>query len=247
MQKHTHFFNDRYKRIFWFAVGVIAIVIIGLIIGHHYCTSTCSFNIKHQYCDGIDVSHHNNNVDWDVITANYPEIKFVYIKATEGSTGKDANYKKYLKGAHKAGLKVGAYHYLRSTSNVRDQFLNFSQTVKKSDIDIIPVVDVEERSNWSRSEFQDSLRLFINLVKKEYNVTPMIYSVNSFYNKNCAPEFNVYHLWIGRYGDKPPVIKGKGTYTLWQFSDSNHLKGTVKSIDHNIFNAKYSLKDICIR
>lgn len=119
--------------------------------------------------------------------------------------------------------------------------------VKKSDIDLVPVIDVEEHDNWSHSEFQDNLRLFINLVKKEYNVAPMIYSVNSFYNKNCAPEFNEYHLWIGRYGDKPPVIKGKGTYTLWQFSDSSHLKGTVKAIDHNIFNAKYSLKDISIR
>ncbi len=202
---------------------------------------------KYQHCDGVVVSHHNNNVDWNVITAYYPDIKFVYIKATEGSTGRDANYRKYLEGARKAGLKVGAYHYLRSTSNVRDQFRNFSQTVKKSDVDLIPAVDVEERDNWSRSEFQDSLQLFLNLVKDDFGVAPMIYSVNSFYNKNCAPEFNGYHLWIGRYGKDEPTIKGKGTYTLWQFSESGKLKGTVKAIDQNLFNAKYTLKSISIR
>lgn len=100
--KNTPLANKWVKHLLWFVAGVVATLIIGFIFINHYCPSTCYCNTKHQYYDGIDVSHHNNNIDWDVITANYPDIKFVYIKATEGSTGRDANYKKYLKNAHKA-------------------------------------------------------------------------------------------------------------------------------------------------
>ena len=226
----------------WFSVCAVVSVAM-----YHSCTNDIPHNIEYKDCYGVNVSHHNKYVDWNMLAYNHPHIKFVYIKATEGSTIKDANYAKYLEDARKAGIKVGAYHYLHSTSTIRDQFRNFSQMVKRSDIDLIPAVEVEERNNWSRSEFQDSLLLFINLVKDEFGVAPMIYSANSFYNENCAPEFNVYHLWIGRYGKNKPAIKGRGTYTLWKFSESLQLKGTLKTMDYNLFNAKYTLKDISIK
>ncbi len=61
--------------------------------------------------DGIDVSHHQRNIDWNKV-ATYTNIQFVYIKATEGTTFKDPKYVYNTNEARRNGLKVGSYHFL---------------------------------------------------------------------------------------------------------------------------------------
>ena len=97
------------------------------------------------------------------------------------------------------------------------------------------MVDVEECKKWSTVQFQDSLMRFIQLVKSYYGKAPMIYSVNTFYNKYCAPRFNKYYLMIGRYGSEKPFIKGMGKYTIWQKSQTGKLTGIPKNVDIDVF------------
>ena len=111
---------------------------------------------------------------------------------------------------------------------------------------IDPMVDVEECKKWSNVQFQDSLMRFIQLVKSLYGKAPMIYSVNTFYNKFCAPKFNNYHLMIGRYGKNEPIIKGKGTYTIWQQSQKGKISGISKNVDIDVFHRQVSVTDIIL-
>lgn len=197
---------------------------------------------KEQESFGIDLSHHNGKINWEQV----PYVEFVYIKATEGATYVDPMYQQNMKGARAKNIRVGAYHYFRTTSSVQKQFENYKQNVKKSDIDLIPMVDVEECRKWSTIQFQDSLMRFIQLVKSHYGKAPMVYSVNTFYNKYCAPKFNKYYLMIGRYGNDDPFIKGKGTYTIWQKSQKGRLSGIPKNVDIVIFRKNASINDILL-
>lgn len=203
--------------------------------------SACGQN-KKQDSFGIDVSHHNGKINWGQL----PDVEFVYVKATEGATYVDPMYQQNIKGARAKKLRVGAYHYFRTTSSVQKQFENYKEHVKKSDIDLIPMVDVEECKKWSTVQLQDSLMRFIQLVKSHYGKAPMIYSVNTFYNKYCAPKFNNYYLMIGRYGNDKPFIKGKGTYTIWQKSQIGRIAGISKNVDIDIFHKKASVKVILL-
>ena len=191
---------------------------------------------------GIDVSHHNGKINWEKVT----DVEFVYIKATEGATYVDPMFQQNIKGARARKFRVGAYHYFRTTSSVQKQFENFKKYVKKGDIDLIPMVDVEECKKWSATQFQDSLMRFIQLVKLHYGKAPMIYSVNTFYNRCCAPRFNNYHLMIGRYGNEEPFIKGKGNYTIWQKSLTGKLIGITKNVDIDIFRKNKGISDIML-
>lgn len=202
------------------------------------CTSSSNRDLPKSF--GIDVSHHNGEINWKQV----PDVEFVYIKATEGATFVDPMYQQNIKGARAKKLRVGAYHYFRTTSSVQKQFENYKQHVRKEDIDLIPMVDVEECRNWSTKQFQDSLILFIQLVKSHYGKAPMIYSVNTFYNRYCAPRLNNYHLLIGRYGNDEPFIKGKGNYTIWQKSQTGKLTGIPKSVDIDVFRKDKSINDI---
>lgn len=191
---------------------------------------------------GIDVSHHNGKINWDQV----PDVDFVYIKATEGATYVDPVYQQNINGARARKFRVGAYHYFRTTSSVQKQFENYKKHVMKSDIDLIPMVDVEECKKWSATQFQDSLMRFIQLVKSHYGKAPMIYSVNTFYNKYCAPWFNNFHLIIGRYGNEKPFIKGKGTYPIWQKSQTGKLSGIPKEVDIDVFRKEVLIANILL-
>lgn len=103
--------------------------------------------------DGIDVSHHQGIIDWDLVASD-STIRFVYIKASEGSDLRDSLYTYNLQEARRVGISVGSYHYLTSSSSVRAQYVNFATYALPEDQDLIPMVDVEAQgvSHWSRQQ-----------------------------------------------------------------------------------------------
>lgn len=195
-----------------------------------------------QNYHGIDVSHHQHKIEWSKVAED--DVDFVYIKATEGATYKDPRYDENMKGAIDAGLPAGAYHFFRMTSSATAQFNNFRAALEGYDFKLVPMIDVETSDGRPARELQDSLDVFIRLLKDEYGCVPMIYGTQRSYNTYCAPKYNRYHLYIGRYGKRPPEIIGKGTYTIWQYTETGHVKGILKPVDRCVFNSRYGLKDI---
>ena len=186
-------------------------------------------NAQAQY-DGIDISSYQGYIDWAKVSSD-KDIRFVYIKATEGATYRSPHYAHNITQARRYGLFVGSYHYLTSTSSVEEQFNNFS-TLALSDVqDLIPMLDVEVRGDWSRSELIDSVDKFCQLVEDHYGVQPMIYSTMGFYNKNLTPHFNKHHLYIGRYSNSEPEINWEGEYTIWQYSETGIIPGIDAYVD----------------
>ena len=193
---------------------------------------------------GIDVARYQGDIDWQTVSKE--KILFVYIKATEGKTYTDPKFHQNIKGAQKAGLKVGAYHFFRMTSGAREQFNHFYSQVSKYKMDLIPMIDVEVPPKEVKSikQVQDSLDVFINLVTQKYGKKPMIYGTQRSYNTYCAPKYNNLHLYIGRYGPNAPEIKGEGTYTIWQYSEHGKINGIPKAVDLCRFRKGYGVKDI---
>lgn len=84
--------------------------------------------------------------------------------------------------------------------------------VKKSEQDLIPVLDVEEKGiqgRWKGRQLQDSIQVFADLVKKHYGKYPIIYSNENFYNKEMGAKFNRYYLFIANYNSRQPSIDGR--------------------------------------
>ena len=124
----------------------------------------------HGGYDGIDVSKHNGVIKWKEIAKN-KRIKFVYIRATHGKGYVDRHYRRNIRLARKYGLKVGSYHLMSAGSSVTAQFRDFQKMVKKSEQDLIPVLDVEKKGiqgRWKGRQLQDSIQVFADLVKKHY-------------------------------------------------------------------------------
>lgn len=191
---------------------------------------------------GIDVSHHQGKINWAEVSRE--KIEFVYIKATEGATYTDPMFHTNIAGALDAEMLVGAYHYFRMTSSATEQFRNFKKAVGGYKMQLVPMVDVETSDGRPIKQLQDSLDVFIKLLKEEYGCPPMIYGTQRSYNTYCAPKYNNYHLYIGRYGQNAPEIKGAGSYSIWQYTETAEVKGIPKPVDMCRFNPKYSIDDI---
>ena len=53
--------------------------------------------------EGLDISRHQGKIHWDELVEENPQLRFVYIKATEGSSIVDPFYKKNFKSAKEKG------------------------------------------------------------------------------------------------------------------------------------------------
>ena len=197
--------------------------------------------------DGIDVSKHNGIIKWNEV-AKDEKIQFVYVRATVGKGHVDRLYRRNVNGARKAGLKVGSYHFFTAKSSATAQFLTFQKTVKKNEQDLIPVLDVEEKGingKWQGKQLQDSVRVFAELVKKHYGKYPIIYSNESYYNKELGHQFNRYLLFIANY-QAVPYVDGKGKYNIWQYSERGHLHGIGERVDLSRLAKGTTLKDLML-
>lgn len=195
--------------------------------------------------NGIDVSHHNGIINWSKVSNEAPNIQFVYIKATDGATWQDPLYLNNATGARKVGFRIGVYHFFRMTSSAHDQFTNFSNMLDSSPFDLIPMVDVETRDNAEIGSFRDSLKVFLDLIEEHYHVVPMIYGTNRSYNELCGDAFDgKYPLYIGRYGDNVPIVRGHSRYTIWQYTEEGSISGIDKHVDLCRFNPESNIDDI---
>lgn len=199
-----------------------------------------------RHYDGIDISDHQKRIDWPEV-AKDKNIKYVYIKATEGATYVSNLYRYNLENAHKHGIKVGSYHFLRTGSRIRDQFANFTRVVKKNEQDLLPVIDVEVRQGWSNQQLRDSVKLFADLVEEHYGCRPLIYTSSSFYDNILGRSFNIYPLFIARYSNSQPTLKSGNDWVMWQFSERGRIRGISTNVDLSCFNKGRSLSDIMIR
>lgn len=198
--------------------------------------------------DGIDVSKHQGKINWDAIKKN-SRIKYVYIKATEGSDLVDECYQRNIREARQAGLKVGSYHYLSNRSSVTTQFKNFATTANRDEQDLIPVIDVEVCKQWSAQQLRDSLMVFARMVEDYYGCKPIIYTYETFFKSYLGKAFAHYPIFIAKYPKNPddkPNINGV-KWLIWQFSETGRINGINGYVDLGRFNTGVSINDILYR
>lgn len=73
---------------------------------------------------------------------------------------------------------------------------------------------------------------FMNACKEKYNVYPIIYCNEVFFEDYLSPTFKRYYLFIANYSQKPS-LSGNTQYNIWQFSEKGHVRGIWAYVDLN--------------
>jgi lysozyme len=186
---------------------------------------------------GIDVSHWQGTIDWDEVLAS-GDVRFAFIKATEGATYQDPSYPRNRSEAGRVSIPCGGYHYFRATSEVQAQVENFLKvTGEPRPGELPPVLDVEEPAQWtgkSRDELTVRVLEWCSLVEKAQGVRSLIYLSPSFAETmldSHSQELASHRLWIAHWTDQQPTVPKPWTdWTFWQYSSKGKITGITENV-----------------
>ena len=192
---------------------------------------------------GIDISHYQGDINWEVLrnqgTIDDCPIRFVMIKATEGSTKIDEYFDENFFQAREYGFTRGAYHFYSTRSSAADQARFFIKNVKLEKGDLPPVLDVEQKSQrQSKEDFKRGVLEWLRIVEKHYGVKPILYTYYKFKLENLSDSiFDQYPYWIAHY--YVDSVEYQGQWKFWQHTDAGSLPGIKGPVDFNIYNGSY--------
>src|SRR5574344_1002236 len=201
------------------------------------CEDTC------DHVHGIDLSHYQGSVFWDAIGEN-SKMAYVYLKATEGGNKIDEQYEENIEMAHRYGLKVGSYHFFRPKTDLQQQLYNFMSQCRPGDQDLIPMIDIETKSDLPTEEFQDSLLKFLDMVEKTYRQKPLLYTFANFYDHYLSGKIDDYKLMIAQYTKREPLLADGKDICLWQSTGQGRINGINSFVDKSRFMGRHGMKEI---
>jgi lysozyme len=197
---------------------------------------------------GIDVSHHNGAIDWDI--AARAGIAFAYAKATEGAAFTDRQFGANWTGIRNAGLLRGAYHFLRPALPVAVQAERFVSLVgTPAPGDLPPMLDLEETSakagedEWARVAKSRRVALateWLERVERALGRRPIVYTRAGFLADvlGAPGALTRYPIWLAHYTNQPQprIPDGWERWALWQYSQTGRIAGLACALDMDRFN-----------
>jgi len=182
---------------------------------------------------GIDVSHYQNQIDWQKVAAH--GVDFGFVKATEGTSLRDSFFCANWSEMGKVGIRRGAYHFFRPSYSAHEQADHFINLVEMKAGDLAPVLDVEVLDGVSRVDLLKGMYIWLFRIEIAYGIKPIIYTNQKFYNRYLSGHFEDYPIWIARYNVWPPRIKGGARWSFWQYGDRGQIPGIHGHVDVNVF------------
>ena len=185
---------------------------------------------------GIDVSHHNGEVDWSKLSGT--GVEFVILKATDGIDWLDPLFVyNFRKLAGQESLIRGAYHYYQYADDPVEQADWFISNVALVPGDFPPIVDIEKIPPEGHETFHADLYAFLGRLEEHYQAEPIVYSGRKIWNAQLAETLGDYPLWIAEYGVvRPDIPVREHPWVLWQFTDEYQVPGSEKNVDASYFN-----------
>ena len=215
-------------------------------------------HLEIEVLHGIDVSAWNGSkIDWKEVAKT--NVKFCWIKVTEGQTHVNRGHEAKFEGARDAGLVVGGYHFGRPDHNRYDnpftdaekEAEHFLKHIKKVGVlnpgDLLPVLDVEAGMKTDDQYNVDWTLRWLDVVEQELGVKSVIYSAKwawSLYlykaDKDDLKRLTTeYPIWWARYVRGTPLVgpeeklRGWKEWDVWQYGSKGQVSGIPGKVDVN--------------
>jgi GH25 family lysozyme M1 (1,4-beta-N-acetylmuramidase) len=210
---------------------------------------------------GLDVSGHQPNVDWQ--QQWNMGARFAYVKASEGNYFTNDQFNSQYQGSRNVGMIRGAYHFaIPNWSSGVDQARYFVANGGGWSADgytMPPVLDFEFNPyegrtingfyfgntcyGMSPAQLGSWVRDFGNTMLSLTGRLPVIYTNTSWWNQCLGNPagFGDYPLWVAAYPGSPTNNAGPvptaswSNYSIWQYSSTGPLAG-----DSNVWNGDYA-------
>lgn len=185
---------------------------------------------------GIDVSHHQQKIDWAGLDRK--AVQFAFVKATEGGNHKDSLFQHNWREAIRHDIPVGAYHFFTFCKDGDAQARNYIHYVPKDSIDLPPIIDLEYGGNCQKDNRKEDIVAEINkyleIIENHYQRKVLIYTTNEFYKNYLVGQFPDNPIWIRDILSKPKLPDGR-KWLFWQYTNRGRIEGINTVVDLNAF------------
>lgn len=229
---------------------VAALILTAVIAGSRKSADKPAlFSSGAEYVEGIDVSQHNGEIEWDRVAegADFAVIRAGYRGYSSGEIAEDSRFKENIQAANKAEIPVGVYFYSQAVNKkeAREEAEFVLNLIKGCDVELPVFIDYEYSYNengshagrlfeaeLSAKEAADVINAFCERINKADKYAG-VYSSSSVYNhdiKTSALKDNIY-IWVADYNGS---VSYKGSYDVWQYSKRGSCIGVnSKYVDVN--------------
>ncbi len=201
---------------------------------------------------GIDVSYHQDEIDWESVAADgidFAMIRIGYRGYEQGIMHCDELADSYIRGATEAGIDVGVYFYSQAVSEeeAREEAVFACELIKDYDIKYPVVFDWElpedkgaRTLGTTAAALNKCAEAFCSEVRERgYNA--MLYSnLKMALTKYDMRSLSEYDFWYVEYkdGHNPPQYPYE--LAMWQYASDGQVNGIGGYVDMNISFVDYA-------
>jgi lysozyme len=193
---------------------------------------------------GIDISSYQGDIDWKKVDAS--DVRFIIMRVSH-ALDLDTRFAEYSAAATAHGIPWGAYQYVEPSGKKGDaaeQADLFLQTAKLGSGNLLPVIDIERTNGLGAAALQDFVAQWLNRVRNELGVRPVIYTSPSFWRAALADTKRFssrgYRLWIAHWKTRRPDVPAgnwsKHGWTFWQWTNCGSVSGIKGCVDKDRLN-----------
>ena len=186
----------------------------------------------HGLLTGVDVSHHQGRIDWVALART--DVRFAYVKATEGAGHVDPRFRENWQAARAARIPRGAYHFFTLCRGGAQQAENFLTTVARDDDALAPALDLEHlgpcRESPAITDVVGEVRTFLARVEAAHGRRPILYVTEEFHDLYLRP-LRGERFWIRALFQRPTFREGE--WVLWQHHNRGRRSGVRGPVDIN--------------
>lgn len=192
--------------------------------------------ISTNYKKGVDVSHHNGDIDWQAVKNS--GIDFAIIRTGYGwenwDTQTDKKFLKNIAGAKAAGIPIGAYFYSYATTpqEALKEVDFFIDRLKLTQWEYPAFLDFEDKcqEKLSKSEKTDIILTFLKKLQSAGYYAGFYTCLNWQKYLLDMDRLKEFQLWIAHWNTKCGCTI---PYGIWQYTSDGSVPGINGRVDLN--------------
>ena len=195
---------------------------------------------------GIDVSYHNDNIDWKKVKQS--EVEYAIIRCGYGINSTSQDDKKWednVKGCVDNNIPYGVYLYsyadtVEKASSEADHAIRLLEGKKLKYPIYYDLEETKVRDKVSKTVIGDIAETFCNKLSAKGYTVGIYANKDWFTNYLTDSRFNNWTKWVAQYNS---TCTYKGTYDMWQCSSSGIVPGISGNVDLNYSYSTFEKQD----
>lgn len=195
---------------------------------------------------GIDVSVHNEEIDWQEVKK--AGVKFAFVRVgyrgyETGQVHEDVLYHQNMKGAAEAGIDLGVYFFsqAKTIEEAEEEARFVLYEIEDYGIRFPIAYDMEEVTDHDRiidlttEERTEIARAFCQVIK-DAGYDAIVYGSENWltYKINMADLQDDFPFWLASYHKVSVSTDFPYVFDIWQYNNTGEIPGIDKDTDLNI-------------